>query len=450
MKINAFHKTPLWIALTCVAALATATQSYAQPTLMPIHGSLVDHDGVLVDASEAQVTFRLYRSAVGGAPVHTEAVVLDLDAGSFAHLLGSGDTLNLAEFDGANLYLAVQVEGETELQPRWILPTTPYAAFAREAGAVDWSGVTDVPPEIAEGGGYTGGIGVAINPTTRQVLLDSAGCPPGGGLIWDGTTFTCANPAGSVSGGFGVSVSLGTLSIDPTQIQRRSATSCPFGVRILSENGTITCAADNNVDTSAYGRSCTGVGQVLRGFNASGTPICAVDQNTNVFGAQCAGANESLVGFTGSGAPICALTAFIDTNVYGTDCGAGNLLRGYSATGQPLCAPDQNTNTNVFGQLCSGALVLRGYQANGSPICVTDQNTNTTYSVQSSSGLRLVGTDFRLANRIVQRESCEVRECGNGDQCTCPGQKFAIAWRDPNCTFSCRDYVECCTAALAQ
>lgn len=410
----------------------------------------MDTYGAPFSGTEAEVTFRLYRSATAGAPVHVEAVILDLDQGRFAHLLGSGDALDLDLFDGSDVFLGIQVEGEPELIPRIPFPTTPYAAWAREAGRIEWDAVIEVPPAIAAGGGYTAGPGLRIDPATRQVRLNEATCLPGAGWVWNGAVFLCTNPATSVSGGFGILVTAGALRINTAEVQRRPlVASCPFGIRTLAEDGTVACAANNNVDTNVFGRSCPVVGQVLRGFDASGNPICVTDRNTNVFGGVCPNAGEVLRGYTGAGVPICTTSGFADTNVFGTQCQAGFLLTGYSATGTPLCKADVDTNTNVFGRTCTGSLVLRGYDGAGNPICVVDVDTDTTYGVAANSGLRLVGTDFRLGNRRTQRVSCVWQTYSNGGEAICPGNGFAVGWQDDNpWPLGDGDLTQCCVAEL--
>lgn len=429
------------------AALALSllvVDAHAQPALVPVQGQLETASGMPLNAEEAQVTFRLYPDAIVGAPLHTEAVVVELNGGVFTHLLGSGDALDLGIFDGGDVWLSIQVEGEAELTPRLPVATTPYAAWAQRTTAVEWSGVTGVPPDVAAGGNFTGTNGVRVDPVSRAVSLDSTGCNAGAGWFWNGTAWTCTGPTESLTQGFGIVISAGVLRINQDEVQRRpSPNDCPFGIRSLGANGAVVCATSSNVDTSAYNRVCSVAGTVLRGFDAAGNPVCVTDANTNVFGQSCAGANEVLRGYTAAGVPICIVANLLDTNVFGQQCPVGTLLTGFSAVGAALCKTDNDVNTNVFGTSCASPLVLRGYNGSGNPLCVADIDTNTTYS--ASGGITLSGTQFRLVNREVQMTSCAWKSCSNGSECVCDGNRLARAWQDANFT----DYVQCCIPGVS-
>ncbi|MGC9328686.1 MAG: tail fiber domain-containing protein, partial [Candidatus Hinthialibacter sp.] len=75
-----------------------------------------------------QINFKLYNQAQGGDPVWTEThPSVDLFDGNFAVILGPLSESELGLFSGDPLYLAVQVEGESELTPRQQITSVPYA-----------------------------------------------------------------------------------------------------------------------------------------------------------------------------------------------------------------------------------------------------------------------------------------------------------------------------------
>ena len=89
------------------------------------------------------LTFRLYGAASGGAPLGSQTTTVSVTNGLFTALLDFGT----AAFDGTPRWLELEVGGAT-LAPRQALTATPYALHA---SAAPWSGLRDVPADLADG-----------------------------------------------------------------------------------------------------------------------------------------------------------------------------------------------------------------------------------------------------------------------------------------------------------
>lgn len=208
-----------FIAAAIVLALAgLSSTALAQPTQVPIQGYLTDDVGQTVDG-EVPVRFSLYSVPTGGSAWFSELhEPLTLEDGHFIANLGSVGVLDLAEFeDGPMVYLEVEVDGET-LTPRVALLTVPYAAWARRAGGVPWTGITGIPGGIADGDDdttYTAGAPLILNVGTGQFGLSSVGCDAGDAWVWTGATWQCSAAASDdLDGGLGIDVTGTTISID--------------------------------------------------------------------------------------------------------------------------------------------------------------------------------------------------------------------------------------------
>ncbi len=112
--------------LLLLCFLACAAQSYAQlnPTLS-IQGILKKSNGVAVHDGAYSMTFQLYTVPVGGSAIWTETQPqVEVSSGIYSATLGNVTPLNIP-FNQL-YYLGVTV-GSTELTPRNLLTTAPYA-----------------------------------------------------------------------------------------------------------------------------------------------------------------------------------------------------------------------------------------------------------------------------------------------------------------------------------
>jgi hypothetical protein len=180
------RKTIIWTlagALTLVILLLAATGVWAEPSptsvtapsapqavfsnTISFQGRLLDSGGNPVDGSPL-LTFRLYTQAEGGVHVWEDAYNVPVANGLFNADLAVPSSL----FDGQALWLGVQVEGDAqEMVPRQQILPAPYAFYAKSA---PWDGITNVPPELADGDHdtqYSDGTGLALVGTQFSIAL---------------------------------------------------------------------------------------------------------------------------------------------------------------------------------------------------------------------------------------------------------------------------------------
>lgn len=102
---------------------------------------VIHYQGRLLDAVSGQpkadgaytFAFRLYNTATGGAPLWTEAKSVTVNKGLFSTLLGDITPLDLALFNGQDLYLGITIGTDPEAAPRQRLAHVAYALHAENA-----------------------------------------------------------------------------------------------------------------------------------------------------------------------------------------------------------------------------------------------------------------------------------------------------------------------------
>jgi hypothetical protein len=116
----------LMLLLSLLAAGAVAA---APPATLGYQGRLASAGGIPVSAT-LSITFRLYDVPSGGSALWTETQpAVDVDGGNLAVELGSVTPLPSSIW-GRQLYLGVQVAGDSEMLPRPALTASPYALRA--------------------------------------------------------------------------------------------------------------------------------------------------------------------------------------------------------------------------------------------------------------------------------------------------------------------------------
>ena len=110
----------------------------SSPPVLTYQGRLLDPatgqpkpDGVYA------VVFRLYDASGGGSLLWTEAKNITVSRSLFTTLLGDTAALNLAVFNGQDLWLGVTVGADPEATPRQRFAYVPYALYALNADKVD-------------------------------------------------------------------------------------------------------------------------------------------------------------------------------------------------------------------------------------------------------------------------------------------------------------------------
>lgn len=115
----------LLLLVSSAAAMATA----APPSTLGYQGRLASAGGTPVTAT-LSITFRLYDAPGGGTALWSETQpAVDVDGGNLGVELGTVVPLP-ASIWGRQLYLGVQVAGDTEMLPRPALTAAPYALRA--------------------------------------------------------------------------------------------------------------------------------------------------------------------------------------------------------------------------------------------------------------------------------------------------------------------------------
>jgi len=137
----------LWIALLLLAEVAPALA--AAPNTLGYQGRLANASGTPI-TSNLNITFRIYDVASGGGALWTETQsAVAVDGGNLAVELGSVTPLP-ATIWGRQLYLGVQIAGDSEMLPRPALTAAPFAL--RAAGTMRNTIVVSAEGTAAENG----------------------------------------------------------------------------------------------------------------------------------------------------------------------------------------------------------------------------------------------------------------------------------------------------------
>ncbi|MEW5874713.1 MAG: hypothetical protein AB1752_05980 [Candidatus Zixiibacteriota bacterium] len=169
-----FSAVAAMLLLPAVAVLAQA------PTTMMYQGRLTDLDGAPLTGSRT-VTFRIYGVASGGTALWLETRTVTCDAnGVFATELGTTTAFDRTVFNGSKRYLGITISGDSEMLPRQVIASSPYALSAEIAGEVPGGGTGDIT-SVAAGSGLTGGgttgdvtLSVATAGVTSTMLANQA------------------------------------------------------------------------------------------------------------------------------------------------------------------------------------------------------------------------------------------------------------------------------------
>lgn len=182
-------------------AAALATTQAASTNTIKYQGRIADSDGNSITDAVA-MTFRLYRVPTGGTPLWEEywqgANIVNISDGLFSVALGSLEPTLTDVIQGeSELYLGIEIDGDSEMSPRVQLGTVPFAVQSltvpdgsitvekldpdMDIGMPDgtivmWSGaVTDIP----DGWVLCDGTNGTPNLQDRFILSINAGENPG-------------------------------------------------------------------------------------------------------------------------------------------------------------------------------------------------------------------------------------------------------------------------------
>lgn len=116
----------------------------------------ISYQGRLLDAVSGQskpdgvytLAFRLYAVESGGAALWAESKSVTVNKGLFSTLLGDVTPLELATFNGQDLFLGITVGSDPEAAPRQRVAHVAYAIFAANADTLDGKDGTAFAPAV--------------------------------------------------------------------------------------------------------------------------------------------------------------------------------------------------------------------------------------------------------------------------------------------------------------
>jgi len=113
------------------ALLLTAANAYSVPQIIQQQGRLYDAQGEPVQG-ELTVVFKVYASQDAATPLWFEEHKLSFSGGFFSVALGSVSPFDGSVFDGSERFIGVTVEDDTEMSPRAVVTSVPYALLASD------------------------------------------------------------------------------------------------------------------------------------------------------------------------------------------------------------------------------------------------------------------------------------------------------------------------------
>ncbi|MFZ5894238.1 MAG: hypothetical protein ACOY0T_24470 [Myxococcota bacterium] len=113
-----------------MALLTWALPSHADvPRFLAQQGRLFDANGVPLSGS-LNFVFSLYLTPTGGPAVWSEQQTITLEDGYFSTLIGTLVAFDPLHFDGTPRYIGVSIGNDTEMTPRQLMVSVPYAMTA--------------------------------------------------------------------------------------------------------------------------------------------------------------------------------------------------------------------------------------------------------------------------------------------------------------------------------
>jgi hypothetical protein len=140
-------------------------------------------------------------------------------------------------------------------------------------------------------------------------------------------------------------------------------------------------------DASVAGASCP-AGQVVTGYDASGTVQCAVDRDSDTRAQGSCAPGEVIRAINSDGTVTCVADLDTDMHVKGTSCPAGEVLTGYDDSGAPQCVSISGALEGGFPCTEGGTPVGDRWVISESGLTVCDKNSGYTWQQRPLSTVR--------------------------------------------------------------
>jgi len=404
--------------LLCTALL-TAQQPLltSNPTAQITVPHLIRFTGTLPEKSGATgITFSLYKTQQGGAPLWTETQNITTDAsGKYSALVGvtKADGIPQDLFTtGEAQWLSIRVEGQPE-QPRILLVSVPYALKAAEAETLAGHTAT----EFVTADKLNNAVAEQVQQSRFNTTSNKHTSALNGVINTTATTFTDSNSSNVVTiyqNGSGQALVANAKNGSAITGNSNATTGATIG--ILGQS-----SSTSGIGLRGFVSSTTGstVGLFGSAASISGIAIAATESATSGFTtglqATVSSANgiAAIIQNKASGKLISGRAGASNTEVFSVDgSGKVNTNSGYSLDAQPFAFgsfSDANAffgfsgnSTNAAAGLTSlGYFALKNVSSGG-------YNTAIGYAT-------LNGTTVGLQNTAVGAEALELNSSGSGN-----------------------------------
>ncbi|MBK9193089.1 MAG: hypothetical protein IPM77_17205 [Crocinitomicaceae bacterium] len=257
-------KTGLFFILLLALNMLTAQA----PNMFKYQAVARDNSGNVLDNQTVSFEISILQNSSGGSPVYTETHVATTNQHGLASLnIGGGavtfGTFSTIDWGGAIYFIQVKMDpaggSAYVLMGSSQLLSVPYALDAKVAESIDWSDISNVPADIADGDDNSGGtpdwstltgIPAGFSDNVDNDVLGGLTCANNQIALYNGTSWVCSNyypTTGQMSTSvYGTAqaialISTTTYTLIPGLIQTISV---PANCRvIISTDGGVQCAA---------------------------------------------------------------------------------------------------------------------------------------------------------------------------------------------------------------
>ena len=180
------RSTP-FILVLAACLMCNAIPAVAQvPRLLSIPVYL-EESGIPVNGVRT-LDVRWYAAAVGGASLLQETLTTQLDQGAGVLVLGATTPITDTLLMSGPLWLGISIDGSSEVQPRTMLASVPYALMADRARiaeelAPEVTGIVTSLNEIAGAVRLIGGMGVTIRRDGNTLVAEGQRVVEGGTIV---------------------------------------------------------------------------------------------------------------------------------------------------------------------------------------------------------------------------------------------------------------------------